>query len=299
VPQTIKPSINQKNKSMKTILTCTDGSIYAASIYDHSAWAARKSAATVHVLHMLEPQRERARIVDRSGNLGLDTSEELLSELVAFEETKSRLAREQGKVILAEAKRHLTEAGVETVTTEQLHGGLVESVARMEEKADLVVIGKRGESADFASLHLGSNLERVIRASIRPVLVASRKFEPIERMLIAYDGGPSVEKAIAFAAERPMLKGLECHLVRAGRIDEKAEWYLQEAASKLRSAGYAVTAEAVTGDPDKVISDMVKTKHISLLVMGAYGHSRIRQLMVGSTTTAMVRTCQIPVLMFR
>ncbi|MEO6054349.1 MAG: universal stress protein, partial [Chthoniobacterales bacterium] len=36
-----------------------------------------------------------------------------------------------------------------------------------------------------------------------------------------------------------------------------------------------------------------------LLVMGAYGHSRIRQLMVGSTTTAMVRTCQVPVLMFR
>jgi nucleotide-binding universal stress UspA family protein len=38
---------------------------------------------------------------------------------------------------------------------------------------------------------------------------------------------------------------------------------------------------------------------VDLLVMGAYGHGRIRSLVVGSTTTAMVRRCKIPVLMFR
>ena len=36
-----------------------------------------------------------------------------------------------------------------------------------------------------------------------------------------------------------------------------------------------------------------------LLVMGAYGHSRIRELIVGSTTTAMIRTGKVPVLLFR
>lgn len=38
---------------------------------------------------------------------------------------------------------------------------------------------------------------------------------------------------------------------------------------------------------------------VDLLVMGAYGHSRIRNLIVGSTTTAMLRSCQIPVLLLR
>jgi len=38
---------------------------------------------------------------------------------------------------------------------------------------------------------------------------------------------------------------------------------------------------------------------INLLVMGAYGHSRIRYLIIGSTTTEMIRTCKIPVLLFR
>jgi nucleotide-binding universal stress UspA family protein len=33
--------------------------------------------------------------------------------------------------------------------------------------------------------------------------------------------------------------------------------------------------------------------------MGAYGHSRIRQLIVGSTTTQVLRRCQIPILLLR
>lgn len=284
---------------MKKILSCTDGSLYSQSIYDHTAWAAKRCDAAVRVLHALDPHRERANRIDLSGNLGPDSGDELLTELVAFEETKNRLAREKGKLILAEAKRQLIEAGVTDVQTEQFHGELVETVARLEEDADLVVVGKRGESADFASLHLGSNLERVIRASIRPVLVASRKFEPIGRFLIAYDGGHSVEKAVQFAVEHPLLKGLSCHLVRAGRIDSNAEWYLHEAAGKLRAAGYETTAQATAGHPEQVISEAIKKEGVQLLVMGAYGHSRIRQLMVGSTTTAMVRTCMVPVLMFR
>ena len=50
-----------------------------------------------------------------------------------------------------------------------------------ETDAALIVIGKRGEGADFAKLHLGSNLERVVRAMHKPVLVASRAFKPVER----------------------------------------------------------------------------------------------------------------------
>lgn len=284
---------------MNHILTCTDGSLYAPSIYEHTAWAAGRQDASVHVLHMLDPQRERAALSDFSGNLGFDTGDELLTELVDFEETKNRLARERGAAILEDARKRLEAAGVRQVTTEQQHGELVETVTRMEKDADLVVMGKRGETADLAKLHLGSNLERVIRGSIRPVLVASRKFVPIERFLIAYDGGPSAEDAIRFVMDEPLLQGSPCHLLRAGKIDAKAEWFLQEAATKLRDAKYEVTAAAVAGDPTEVISETVKKEGISLLVMGAYGHSRIRQLMVGSTTTEMMRTCHIPILMFR
>jgi nucleotide-binding universal stress UspA family protein len=36
-----------------------------------------------------------------------------------------------------------------------------------------------------------------------------------------------------------------------------------------------------------------------MLVMGAYGHSPLRTLIVGSTTTAMIRTVHVPVLLVR
>jgi nucleotide-binding universal stress UspA family protein len=284
---------------MQTILACTDGSAYAASVYDHSAWAARRTGAAIQVLHMLDPHRERAELVDLSGAMGPDTGTELLAELANLEEKKNRLAREQGKLLLIAAAGHLRAAGIEKITTTQEHGELVESVIRMEQTADLVVIGKRGQSADFAKLHLGSSLERVIRGSIRPVLVASRAFQPIEKFLVAYDGGPSIEKAIRFAIDHPLLKGLACHILRAGRLDDKATWFLDEAAEKLRAAGFPVTSEATAGPPEEVIAAAVEKHSANLLVMGAYGHSRIRQLMVGSTTTALIRTCHIPVLMFR
>lgn len=284
---------------MQTILACTDGSAYAASVYDHSAWAALRTGAAIQVLHMLDPHRERAEFVDLSGAIGPDTGTELLAELANLEEKKNRLAREQGKLLLTAAAEHLRAAGIEKITTTQQHGELVESVIRMEQAADLVVIGKRGQSADFAKLHLGSSLERVIRGSIRPVLVASRAFQPIAKFLVAYDGGPSIEKAIRFAIDHPLLKGLACHILRAGRLDDKATWFLNEAAEKLRAAGFPVTSEATAGPPEEVIAAAVEKHSAHLLVMGAYGHSRIRQLVVGSTTTALIRTCHIPVLMFR
>jgi nucleotide-binding universal stress UspA family protein len=43
----------------------------------------------------------------------------------------------------------------------------------------------------------------------------------------------------------------------------------------------------------------VEADGIDLLVMGAYGHSRIRSMIIGSTTTEMVRSCLIPVMLIR
>ena len=64
-------------------------------------------------------------------------------------------------------------------------------------------------------------------------------------------------------------------------------------------AGFTVTADLMPGDPDEVIAAQVKEREINLLVMGAYGHSRVRNLILGSTTTHLIRTCLVPVTLFR
>ena len=281
------------------ILSCTDGSLYAPSVYQHSAWAATRLNTSVSLLHVIDPHRELSHGGDLTGAIGFNASEELTQELVKLEATQARVARLKGTAILADATAQLTAAGIAPIETFQRHGTLVETLAELEPAASLVVIGKRGEHADFAKGHLGGQVERVIRTSVRPVLVAARAFQPIESFLIAYDGGASIRKALDFIATSPLLKGLSCHLLRAGRIDDNARYYLDETADKLRLSGYRVTSQAIAGAPEEVIASYVKEQHIDLLVMGAYGHSPIRQFILGSTTTTMVRTCQIPVLMFR
>lgn len=281
---------------MKKILTCTDGSAYSISVLDHAAWAATRCGSSVRILHTLPPVREQAELVNISGVMGMHTSATFMAELVDLEEKKNRVASERGQILLDKAARHLKEAGIEQIETTLEYGGLVETVTAMEKDADLVVIGKRGESAGFAKLHLGSNLERVIRASTRPVLVASREFHPIRSVVIAYDGSATMDKAVHFVCESPLFKDISCRLIHVG---DKATAELEEATARLLAARLDATTESLSGIPEVVVSDAVARHGADLLVMGAYGHSRLRQLLIGSTTTALIQRSKIPVLVFR
>jgi nucleotide-binding universal stress UspA family protein len=178
-------------------------------------------------------------------------------------------------------------------------GDIVETLADVEADADLVVIGKRGEAADFAKLHLGSNLERIVRSSKKPVLVAARAFKPINRFLVAYDGGTSSMKAIDHIARSKVFAGLECRLLTVGADNAETRRKLDNATATLEAGGYEVRAGIVQGQADAAIAATVDSEGIDLLVMGAYGHSRIRSLIIGSTTTEMIRSCKVPVLLFR
>ncbi len=282
---------------MKTILCCTDGSLYAPSVYDHTIWAARRTNAEVVVLHMLDPQRDVSAVHDFSGNLEPDEGEELMKEMVALEEAKSKVANAKGRMMLKAARQHFEAAGMPDIRAEQRHGTLVETLEKID--GDFVVIGKRGENVDFARLHLGANLERVIRSSHRPVLVASRAFQEIDRWVLAFDGSASAHKAVAFAASQALLREVPCLLLSVGKESAWLEKEIEKAREGLESTGTAVTTRVVPGEPEKVIPDVIEKEKIPLLAMGAYGHSRIRHLIVGSTTTEMVRTCRVPVLLFR
>lgn len=291
---------NTQNVSPNSpILACVDGSVYTDSVLAHAAWAGRHLNAPVQVLHIQAPGSEYAGPTDLSGAIGLGAKSSLLEKLAQMDEAKGRLEQQKGKLILEHAKEELTAAGVGAVTTLHRRGSLVETISELEPSTQLSVLGKRGEHADFASLHLGSNLERVVRSAHNPVLVAARSFTPIERFVIAYDGSPSTRKAVEFVAASPLLRGLECHLLRVGDDNDKNRRVVEVAAARLTQAGFAVQTLVQPGKADEVISAYVTSHEMHLLVMGAYGHSHIRTLIIGSTTSSMLRSCPIPVLMFR
>ena len=284
---------------MPIILACTDGSLFASSVYQHAAWAATRLTAGVEVLHVINHHRQQSPTHDLSGAIGVDATAELTEELTKLEEAQGRVARLKGKGILETARQQLTTSGVSNIILTQRHGTVVETLAELEPRAELVVVGKSGDHAVLAPGQVGGHLEHLIRTSVRPVLVAERNFKSIQRFLIAFDDSPSARKAVSYVVASPLLRGLEGHLVMVGRADAAHETALNEAREQLTRAGYTVTAKLLSGSPTAVISEMVKSAGIDLLVMGAYGHSQIREFFVGSTTTKMVRSTPVSVLMFR
>lgn len=284
---------------MTKLIALIDGSAYAQSVLDHAAWAANRTAASVDVVHVIGRRDLSSTPFDLSGSLELGARSTLLNELAEHDAQRAKLAQQRGRLIVDAGVQRLLEAGVPAAVGKLRNGDVVEAVQELEKEADVILIGKRGEAADFAKLHLGSNLERVVRTSTKPILVASRAFQPVNRFLVAFDGGPSVMKAINHIATGKLFAGLQGHLVTASRDTPEARGKLEAAANVLRSAGYAIEVQIEDGEPEKVIAAHAEADHIDLLVMGAYGHSRIRSLFIGSTTAEMMRLVRRPVLLFR
>ncbi len=284
---------------MRKIIAVIDGSAYSASVCEHAAWVANRSGAEVDVIHVLSRRNTAADQANLSGSIGLGARSALLGELAELDAQQARLAQKRGRAILVDAEALLTERGVQKVHTRLRNGEIVDTVQELEEDADLIVMGKRGESANFDTLHLGPNLEKVIRSTRKPVMVASRSFHEPSKVLVAFDGGRSSLKAVEFIAARAHYNSLPIHLLSVGRDSTNDQRQLEGAAATLRKGGYIVTSENLPGNPEKVIADKVLSDGFDLVVMGAYGHSRIRNLIIGSTTTEMVRSCMVPVLLFR
>lgn len=290
--------IREDAMTERTIAACIDGSAYAAAACDAAVWAAARLAAPLMFVHVISRRKHAAAAADYSGRIGLGTREHLLAELSELDARRAHLARDRGNDLLDGACARAATAGVDTPRRTQRNGELVDALALIEDEIRLLVIGKRGESAGDDS-HLGSNLERVIRSMDCPILITNQAFVAPRRVLIAFDGSATGQNLIERAAATPLLAAVETHLVYVGRPDEARQAQLDAAAETLRAAGARLTTAVVEGEVEPALHDYQRARGCDLMVMGAYGHTRIRQLLVGSTTTDMIRRAEVPVLITR
>ncbi|MGB3693645.1 MAG: universal stress protein [Spirulinaceae cyanobacterium] len=289
---------------MKKILLCTDGSAFAQIGYEYVAWLAKRIPIEIEVLYVTDRRKEQAvQTHDFSGNLGIDTYQELLDKLVDLEHERAKVNHLRAKIILESAQQFFLSHNLapEAITLTHETGFLVDKFHELEKGADLIVLGKRGETANFATEHLGANLERIARSSHKPCLVTSRDFHPIKKVLFAYDGGKSSKQALQFIGQTPVFKNLELHVITVAKKyeDKVAIARLEKAETSLIEWGFKPVCQLLQGDSDVAIVDYANKEDIDFLIMGAYGHSRIRHLVLGSTTAQVLRRSHIPVLFFR
>lgn len=283
----------------QNIIALVDGSGYAASVCEHAAWVSQLTGAPVQLLHVMG-RRDAAGPQDLSGAIRLGARTALLEELATLDAQRARIANEAGRALLEDARQLTEGAGAAAVTTRLEQGDLIDRTVG-HEAADtrLIVIGKRGAAADFAKGHLGSNLERIVRSARKPVLVASRAFRPVKKVLVAFDGGASSLKAVEHIASSPVFADLTIDLAMAGNANSNAQTALEEAVLRLCAGGLDARSSILEGAADTALSAKIEAEGHDMLVMGAYGHSRIRSMIIGSTTTQMLIACKVPVLLFR
>lgn len=280
------------------VIACIDDSRYTASVCDYAAWSAQRMSAPLSLLHVLD-KPDRAEAQNLSGSIGFGAQESLLQELADLDEKRARVAMEQGKHMLQAARERVIASGLTEVETRQRHGDLLETLAELEPEIRMLVLGKRGADTESAHGHIGTHLESVIRTVQKPILIAQQSFAPPERIMIAYDGSKTARKGVEMIAGSPLFRDIPCHLVMVGANSDTVRQQLDEGSTILRDAGFDVTPALLEGEAESALIGYQQDNAIDLLVMGAYGHSRIRHMIVGSTTTAMLRRIKVSLMVLR
>ena len=276
------------------ILFCTDGSPAADVAGDYAIWFAKRLRARLRALYITDIRLlEGPWMTDLSGAVGAQAYAALLPQL-------ERIQSEKAATILADVKKRCHDAGV-TCETAHETGGLGQVMLDYESRADMIVLGQRGEHAAWTGGILGSAVERMVRASVRPCLVAPEKFHQIQHMLIAYDGSAESSKALRTGIVLAPALGSEVTITTVAALggEDAASKILHQAKQQAHDAGLEVHLELLHGDPEAEILQVRETVGADLIVMGAYGHTRIRELIVGSTTSHVIRKANVPVLLVR
>jgi len=178
-----------------------------------------------------------------------------------------------------------------------------DGLAQLARFADLVVISQDdpGEALPDLAVHLP---DYVILNSARPVLVLPRTDaapDAARGVLVAWDGGK--EAARALAASLPLLRRANAVTVAAltGPDAGAAELESQRPDLMQFLGRHGVTPHMLVRDPQRdaghELLDLAATLHCGLLVMGCFGHSKLRELCLGGASRAVLADARIPVLM--
>lgn len=281
-----------------TVLACIDGSTYSEAVVDYAAWVSRTVENPLKLLHNIE--HRHIPVTDLSGNIGLGTRESLLEEYTELEAKASRLLMEQGNHMLDLALERSIQQRAFKPTSIQRHGTLADSLIDMEDEIRVLVMGVRGEDHENRQDQIGAQLETVIRAMHRPVLVVNRPFTaPPQRIMLAYDGNDASHKGIDWIATSPLYRGMCCHIVHVTKDGKVDNAQLQAAADKLTAAGLEAITANLQGNVDEALHRYQQEQQIDMTVMGAFGHSRLRELLFGSVTVKILGSAQVPLLLLR
>jgi nucleotide-binding universal stress UspA family protein len=278
---------------IKTILVGIDGSEHARTATRYALWLAEKLHAVVAALHVVDiVSIEGSFFHDISGSLGFEP-------YLDFSSKMRGVLQERGKALLDAFAEQAAQRNVQAETVLGM-GIVANEIVERARTADLVVIGRRGLNERFSTGLLGGTAESVTRRCPKPVFISPAEFRDVTKPLLAYDGSARAASVMQQAAEFCATLRLPVTVLTVNRDEEQGRRILNEARTYLQA--YDVKAEfelQQTGNAPERIANFLRERNHDLLFIGAYGHSRIIEMVIGSTTEYVLRNADCPVYLYR
>lgn len=277
---------------LKSFLVAVDGSEYASGAVDYAAELAKTSGSRLTLLYVVDiVSLEGPFLADLSGSVGI-------TPFLDFQDRVRAALEEKAAVVVSGFAAALKEKGLECSTKVET-GVVSRAICQEAMEHDAIVIGRRGEHASWRGFLLGSVVEEVVRGCTRPVLVTTREARPLKKLLVAYDGSRTANRALGVSASMAESRGIPVTVVCVSSDSHAGEDILDEAASFLEPHGIEPEKILESGSAVEGILAAAERTGSDLIIMGAFGHSRVRELLLGGTTDGILRKAKVPVLLYR
>jgi len=278
---------------IKKILIPADGSHNSFIALDYGIYMALKLNASISGLHVLDVNLlQGPMLTDISGAVGMPPYD-------GFIDAVQKSLDEKADFIVNDFREQCQRAGLKPEINKVI-GKIDEIIIEEAATADFILMAKKGEHFHLKEGGLlGSVAEAVIRHSGKPVLIAPDKFLEIESMGIAYDGSPPAQKALDFSLSLSQQAAWPLTAIIITSDTEKATRLtaqIEEAAARQDCECEIII---LPGKEVREIIKFIEEGAVELMVMGAYGHNRLRELFLGSTTSQIIRKSSIPVVLTR
>jgi nucleotide-binding universal stress UspA family protein len=217
-------------------------------------------------------------------------------------ESQRRESDEKARAAVARFEASATRAGVaaESRIISASVSGAAEQLGRLGRRFDLVVVGQAQRDEASAAEVVD---EGVLFDSGRPVIFVpyiQKGGLKLDRIMVCWDGSRAATRAIADAM--PFLKKakqVEIVMVstKKPKVDEIAGADLGQ---HLARHGLTVDVKRITAtdtDVSSTILSYAADSSTDFIVMGGYGHSRLREFILGGVTRGLLESMTVPVLM--
>ncbi len=273
------------------ILIPIDGSDFSRTALQYGIYIAKKIDAGLTGLHVIDIKVVQGPLLGEIAFYsGVPASYEFLPKI------EDALVK-RGEAILENFREECQKAGVRPEA--KIAKGLIDDVIINEaDKADWTLLAKRGEHYHLAQgALLGTTAEAVARKSRKPVMITPGKFQEIESMGLAYDGSAPAENALKLAADLSEQTKWPLTIVvitedqtMFDRLNDKIEIV-------LGSREIDSDTIRLKGREDREILKFIQEGSVELMIMGAFGRGRVKEFLLGSTTSYVIRKSNIPVLL--